>query len=86
MALIAIQDMGGAGLAVIPVEVRMAAAILALGAWEGGEVTAGVDDHRHSLWWSPSVDIGKVSAPSRKQGCVFERHIQRPSSLPASSG
>lgn len=84
--MIAVHDMGGAGLAVIPVEISVAAAVLALRAREGGEVAAGVDDHGHSLRGSPSVDVGEVSAPSRKKGGVFERHVQRPSSLPASSG
>lgn len=85
MAILTGYDMRRGRLALVPVRVGVAPAVLALGARERGEVAAGVDDDRHPLRWRARIDVGEMGAPAREQRSVLERHIQRPASLPVSS-
>lgn len=86
VAILAGHDLGRGRLGVIPVGVRVAATILALRARERREVAARVDDDGNSLSGCPSVDVGKVRAPPRKERRVLEVEEKGTLSLPMSPG
>lgn len=86
MAAVARDNVGCAGLAVIPVRVGVTPAVLALGTRESGEVAPGVDDDRDPLRRRARVDVGEVGAPPGEQRGVLEGHVQRTPPLPVPSG
>ena len=76
VAVFTADDLGRGGFTVIPVGIRMTAAVPALSARKGSEVAPSIDYHRYSLRGCPGVNVGKMGTPSREERSVLEVKIK----------